>query len=218
MKLLKPTTWAAIVTLAMGISGALAVPAHAGVISFQNTTLATYNATKTDGAAWDLTLDDTDNVAFGFYSYVSGNKSDDSTVIESVSGTHMLRTGNWGDTAVLGRVDGGTFGLDSFDSRYHANSAWDDTVTGYRDGTLVATQTISGDQNMATYTFDSSFQNVDLVKIDVKGGVNDGYNSMTNFVVSNAASVPEPGSLALLGLAGVALLASKRRRPAPVRI
>jgi hypothetical protein len=105
-------------------------------------------------------------------------------------------------------------GLFDFTGAYFTG-AWNDdlniTVEGYLGPTMIYTKTVVADYYYPTwYTFD--FLGVDALWFSSSGGYDvdplDGWG--THFVMDNFTFVPEPATIALLGLGALSLLRRKR--------
>ena len=142
-------------------------------------------------------------------------------LIDDVGGTHPPVT----DAITFSPTLGSAFTLTSIDiSEAHSNaffSARQIEVTGNLFGGGTIFTILALDNNLVngvpgnyfqTFAFDAGWGNLSSVKLSGVGALGGGnYYAIDNVVVGSAASVPEPGTLSLLGL-GSAYLIRRRRR------
>lgn len=131
-----------------------------------------------------------------------------------------LASGDWltfaYGSATVTKTAGGTFTFNGA----NLTAAWNDNmnidVIGYRNNVAVYTQTKIVSDDFTTY-FTFNYLNIDKLVIKPYGGTDAGtpgggeLAAIDNFTFNQA--VPEPGSIALLGL-GLAVFAAARRRKA----
>lgn len=128
------------------------------------------------------------------------------------AGSASLFLANPGNVATLAKVDGGTFSLKAIDLSPLAPSWYgggaDVTFTGnvHGGGTLSQTFTVGPALGFGTFEF-TGFDQLDSVTwIQVAP-----YHQFDNIVVDAPAAVPEPGTLALFGLALAGIGALRRK-------
>jgi hypothetical protein len=181
----------------IGLMAALiAAPASATVIDFESTgTPGDYNGLEytIDGFRFNWTLDNIDISASGW----AGTGPAHSGAFAALN--------NYGGAGEIAREDGGTF---SFQSLWVHN--WfnggdrNGAVVGLLNGAVVGT--VSGTSNGTWNQVTANFAAIDTLRIDF------GNHFLIDDIVLDAANdVPEPGSLALLGL-GLAGLAAHTRK------
>ncbi|MGB9110459.1 MAG: PEP-CTERM sorting domain-containing protein [Telluria sp.] len=128
------------------------------------------------------------------------------------AGSASLFLANPGNVATLAKVDGSTFSLNSIDLSALAPSWYGGgatvTFTGnvHGGGTLTQSFTTGTALGFDTYTF-SGFDMLDSVSW-VQAAP---YYQFDNIVVDASAAVPEPGTLALFGVALAGLGALRRK-------
>lgn len=121
---------------------------------------------------------------------------------------------NWPDTGVA-HIDGGeagfvlnsgdVFNLNSIDL-FEVDNAGTARFSAYLDGALLGFVDVAS--NTGTYNFGGLFQGIDEFRISVV----DNHFSFDNVVFNEDGSeVPEPTSIALMGLGAAALLARRRK-------
>jgi len=177
--------------------------ARAGIITFDGVPTGSYGDSGMD-ATPDLTVD-------GFKFETNGKIS----VLNEGNPKPSIRIAQWSQSLYLSTASGNPFTLTSVDMQNDWSIQSDATVTGtYAAGGTVSTtilNTNSAKRVFVTFPFDSQWQGLSSVQFNFAGGVSNAYGDMDNFNVTETP-IPEPASLVLLGLSGMMLLTSKRRR------
>jgi len=157
---------------------------------------------------------------FGTDSAFSSNVGDFYEVGNDVLQGHWA-TGNFGYLTQirLTRIDGGAFSLSSFDIVSNTDTGGGPasgneqvyihaSADGSSDDFSQLVSSEDSDFPASSFGLGSPFSNVKAVWFDVTGA-SDSFGA-DNFLLQ---TVPEPGSLALFGIAAIGLVASRRRRP-----
>jgi hypothetical protein len=203
-----------IAAIAIGLAS---MGANASTIDFQNLSFGdcAYYGYNVSSGGFDFTGNPADGALFGCSAgLIGGNTSNALINANSRSMLTMTRTG------------GGVFDLTSF----YAGSRFDylnpngfnsygqamgmdlvGTVSG--GGTVNASITFNGG-NFAQYLMGAGFSNLTSVTMSVAGLGDTIEFLIDDIVVDESTQVPEPGSLALLGLGILGLAAQRRRKQA----
>lgn len=116
---------------------------------------------------------------------------------------------NTGNSVQLGTISTGTphtftVELDTTGAAWKANAFLDGSQLDLNGGAA---------GNSFTYTTNPAARYVGIsTGVNTATGTNSGVATVDNFVLTGPVPAPEPGTVALLGLAGVGLLAKRRRR------
>ena len=163
--------------------------AQAGTATFDdvaNTTPAPFSSGGLDFAGCDWT-----------FAWSAGSGKAD-------NGTQNLIVG-FVDTVTITKTGGGLFTLDQLD----AGLSWYTTENSF-DLTLNGIDTITLGNTFQTYYFSNL---VNVTSVTLSGAPTDGYLGIDN-IVFDAGTVPEPASIALMGLALVGMATTLRRKQA----
>jgi hypothetical protein len=145
---------------------------------------------------FSFTLDHGHVIDSGYGSYVFNNGSDwlmhDSPGVFSIT-----------------RVGNGLFAFSQFDYGHYGriNATTSVTLTGFYADNSTVTQVLGFTDSIQTLALSSAWTNLSRVQF-----VGHGNQAYDNFVFDRAATVPEPASLALVGLALAGVGIARRRR------
>jgi len=185
--------------LALIAAAVLATPAFATVIDFESTG-ARYDYNKLnyaiDGFLFNETMDSFDVSPDGPYAAYGPAHSG-----------YFAALNNFGGYGEITRADGGTFTFDSLWIKNWFNTGEvGGTIFGLRNGDVVASLAVSSPSG-SWREIVGNFTGIDTLRIGI-----DSFYLIDDIGLTKTTDVPEPASLALLGLGAAGLLAARRKR------